>query len=198
MTFVFTWGLVGGRVCAKWTRPLSHAFEVHLQNVCRWSLSRVFFLRELVEDGPTPLVGHRSYLECTHCFCNYIFTVNIYTWHTHTRIYIYIYLHIHYMHTYFWYVSFIFVRRDYYFVQRKICLEGSMSSKQNIGFQVYIHPKGRPTNLTPFSQGACLVKAVKGSHLPLVYFSTRLYKDTIINTCGPWRNHTFGKCGLAF
>ena len=93
MTFVFTWGLVGGRVCAKWTRPLSHAFEVHLQNVCRWSLSRVFFLRELVEDGPTPLVGHRSYLECTHCFCNYIFTVNIYTWHTHTRIYIYIYIY---------------------------------------------------------------------------------------------------------
>lgn len=92
------------------------------------------------------------------------------------------YLHIHYMQTDFWYGSFIFVLRDYYFVQRKICLEGSMSSKQNIGFQVYIHPKGCPTNLTPFSQGACLVKAVKGSHLPLEYFSTCLYKDTIINT----------------
>ena len=90
------------------------------------------------------------------------------------------------------------VTRDYDFVQRKICLEGSMSSKQNIGFQVYIHPKGRPTNLTPLSLGACLVKAVKGSHLPLVYFSTCLYKDTITNTCGPRRNHTFGKCGLAF
>ena len=114
MTFVFSWGLVGVRVCAKWTRPLSHALEVHLQNVCRWSLSRVFFFAGTCGRRTDSRVGHRSYFECIHCFCNYIFTVKIYTWHTRTRMYIYIYtfVHIHYMHTDFWYVSFIFVRRD--------------------------------------------------------------------------------------
>lgn len=91
MTFVFSWGLVGGRVCAKWTRPLSHAFEVHLQNVCRWSLSRVFFFSGTCGRRTDSLVGHRSYLECIHWFCNYIFTVNIYTWHTHTHAYIYVF-----------------------------------------------------------------------------------------------------------